>query len=270
MIGAIIGDIAGSTYEFGSEKPAQATFFRKGSAITDDSILTVATARALLELRAVGKSAADSRLYYKNHYLLYGRRYPHAGYGQSFKEWLSSPDPRPYGSYGNGSAMRVSPIGYAFPTLKETLREAGKSAAVTHNHPDGIKGARAVAGAVFLAFHGGSKEDVRAFVENEIGYPLRFNLEKLHREYRFEIQCAKSVPQAVFAFLESGDFTGAVRNALYIGGDSDTISCIAGAIAGAYYKKIPEDIIESAMCFMDAEMKKTVKEFNEAFGVRFF
>ena len=199
---------------------------------------------------------------------LYGKRYPQAGYGQSFKEWLVSPDPKPYHSYGNGSAMRVSPVGCAFPSLKEVLKEAKKSAEITHNHPDGIKGAQAVAGSVYLAFRNHSKDEIRKSVEKDIGYSLDFNLEDLHKHYKFEIQCKHSVPQAIYAFLISKDFISAVSNALYIGGDSDTIASIAGAIAGAYYKKIPEEIKEKLLVFLDAPQKKVIHDFIAGFHIQ--
>jgi ADP-ribosylglycohydrolase len=268
MIGAIIGDIAGSSFEHRDAKPDTIRFFEKGSSVTDDSVLTLAMARAILEFRNQEKEK-NSGVFYRAQLHAYGRRYPDAGYGQSFKDWLAAEDPRPYHSFGNGSAMRVSPIGYAFPTLSETLVEAKKSAAVTHNHPDGIKGAQAVAGCVHLAWHGADKDRIRDFVEKDIGYSLDFNLEDLHRNYQFEIQCARSVPQAIFAFLESADFANAIRNALYIGGDSDTMACIAGAVAGAFYKSIPGEIIDAAAIFLDAEQKKLIREFNAAFGIAY-
>jgi ADP-ribosylglycohydrolase len=266
MIGALIGDIAGSRYEHEGPKPVAVSFFEKGCRITDDSVLTLAVARALLEFQGQTKDR-DRTPYYRAQLRAYGRRYPDAGYGQSFREWLAAPDPGPYGSFGNGSAMRVSPVGYAFPTLKETLVEAKKSAAVTHNHPDGVKGAQAVAGCVHLAFHGETKAGIALFVEQEIGYPLDFDLEDLHRNYKFEIQCERSVPQAIFAFLEATDFASAVRNALYIGGDSDTLASIAGAIAGAFYKKIPEAIKAALPVFLDAEQKKLIESFNRTYGI---
>jgi ADP-ribosylglycohydrolase len=265
LLGAIIGDIAGSSYEGGGGKPADFAFFPKGSSITDDSVMTLAVAKAVVEC-AKNNDWENSKKYYLEYTRTYGSRYPHAGYGHGFKEWLQSDNPKPYGSYGNGSAMRVSAIGYAFDGMDRTLAEAEKSAAITHNHPDGIRGAKAVAAAVHLARNGRTREEIGSFIESDIGYPLDFNLDRLHADYRFEIQCSQSVPQALFAFLVSNDFEDAVRKALWIGGDTDTIACIAGAVAEAFYKTIPGEIKSKAMFYLDADQKKVVREFNGMFG----
>ena len=267
MIGAIIGDIAGSIYERSVGKPLLNNLINPGSTYTDDSVLTIAIAHSLIELLKTG-SFADSRSYYQRYLWEYGNRYKNAGYGFGFLQWLNSKDPKPYHSFGNGSAMRVGPIGCAFSTLKETLEEAEKSAEVTHNHPDGIKGAQAVAGAVFLARNGEGKESIKRFIVREIGYNLSFDLEELHRNYRFEIKCSQSVPQAVFAFLVSNDFKDAIRKALYIGGDADTIACITGSISEAHYRFIPDHLVEDAKSKLDEAQKKILFEFENTFNAR--
>ncbi|MBN1409404.1 MAG: ADP-ribosylglycohydrolase family protein [Spirochaetales bacterium] len=264
MLGAIIGDIAGSAYEHRKVESYDFPLFQRRSCITDDSVLTIGVAGAILEVRKK-KDFSRSKEYYLQYIRLYGRRYPDAGYGHSFMGWLKSDKPKPYYSYGNGSGMRVSPVGLAFETMKDVLSEAKKTAEITHNHSDGIKGAQAVAGSVFLAKGGATKKEIRDFVVNKIGYPLDFDLETLRKKYRFEIQCAHSVPQAIFAFLQSNDFEDAVRKAVYIGGDSDTIACMAGAIAAAFYKSIPVDIKTKALFYLDAEQKKVMSTFNGMF-----
>ncbi|MBN2351072.1 MAG: ADP-ribosylglycohydrolase family protein [Spirochaetales bacterium] len=268
MLGAVIGDIAGSTFEGRAEKPDHVGFFEKGSLATDDTVCTLAVANAILEWTARG-DRMHSRRYYAANLRAFGTRYPDVGYGQSFREWIFSDDPRPYRSYGNGAAMRVSPIGLACGDMAGTLREAVKCAGVTHNHPDGVKGAKAAAGAVFLAHRGFSKTEIKRFIEGSIGYPLDFDIEDLHRNYRFEIKCSRSVPQAIFAFLVSEDFEDAVRKALYLGGDSDTIASITGAIAAAYYKKIPERIKNGVLPYLDAGQKKIIREFDAKFGITY-
>jgi ADP-ribosylglycohydrolase len=268
MTGAIIGDIVGSVYESSNVKPSDFNLFDKGCSITDDSVLTIAIARAITEC-IHNKDIINSRKYYIKYLQLFGRRYPYAGYGQGFFNWLFSDDPKPYYSFGNGSAMRVSPIGYAFDDLDATLKEAEKSAEVTHNHPDGINGAKAIAAAVYLARNGGSKHKIKNYIESEIHYPLDFDLEDLHRNYQFEIKCSRSVPQAIFAFLESRDFEDAIRKAIYIGGDSDTIACMAGAVAEAYYKNIPEDIYKKISFYLDEDQKNVIKQFKKQFNIKY-
>jgi len=268
MLGAIIGDIAGSPYEGKTEKPARVAFFERGSVATDDTVCTLEVANAILEWTARGDQAR-SRKYYAANLRAFGRRYPDAGYGQSFREWIFSDSAGPYRSYGNGAAMRVSPIGLSCGDLAETLREAAKCAGVTHNHPDGVRGAKAAAGAVFLAHRGFSKAEIKRFVEKKIGYKLDFDVEELHCNYRFEIKCSRSVPQAIFAFLVSNDFEDAIRKAVYIGGDSDTTASIAGAIAGAFYKSIPDSVKDNALTFLDVEQKRIIREFDGKFGITY-
>lgn len=197
----------------------------------------------------------------------YGKKYPDAGYGQMFNEWLSSQELKPYKSYGNGSAMRVSPIGFAFDSLEDVLKEAKRSAVVTHNHREGIKGAQAVASAVFLARTGSIKNPIKDFIEKKFRYNLSQRLDDIRPNYKFDSSCQGSVPQAIIAFLESESFEDAIRKAISIGGDSDTIACIAGGIAQAYYKEIPGFIVDRARLILDSGLKRILDSFNERFNV---
>jgi ADP-ribosylglycohydrolase len=205
--------------------------FPPGARFTDDTVLTVATAEALL---------GDGD--YSGAYRRYGRAYPNAGYGGSFYRWLLSEDAGPYDSWGNGAAMRVSPVGFAMGTSDDVLEEAARSATVTHNHPEGIKGAQATALVVFLARSGADKEDIRSEIECRLGYDLGRSLDAIRPTYRFDVSCQGSVPESLIAFLESTDFESAVRNAVSLGGDADTMACIAGGVAQAFYGAIPRQI----------------------------
>lgn len=224
MYGAILGDIAGSVHEHAATKSIDFPLRTLGSRFTDDTVLTVATADALLR---DGDYAAA--------YRRWGRRYPHAGYGGAFRQWLAADDAGPYGSWGNGSAMRVAPVGWWLDDLDAALEEARRSAAVTHDHPEGIRGAQAVAGAVFLARTGVSKEDIRRFLTERIGYDLSRTIDEIRPGYRFDVSCQGSVPEALTAFLESRSVEDAVRLAISLGGDADTQACIAGSVAEAYF-----------------------------------
>lgn len=232
MLGAFFGDVVGSRFEHNNIKSKDFTLFHPDCSCTDDTVLTAAVAVALLD-RQPGEDMAifKQRLVGTLHQI--GIIYPHAGYGGRFRQWLNDGETEPYGSFGNGSAMRVSPCGWVADTLEETLTLAEASAAVTHDHPEGIKGAVAVAGAVYLARTGASKKDIRAFAEQY--YALDFTLDAIRADYQFDVTCQGSVPQAIEAFLESESFEDAIRLAISIGGDSDTIAAIAGAIAEAYY-----------------------------------
>ncbi len=256
MIGAIAGDIIGSVYEWKNVKTTDFELFDPRCRFTDDTVLTVAVADCILSGREYSEAFRE-----------YGRRYPDAGYGGLFREWLFSRDQRPYNSFGNGSAMRVSPVGFAFSPLEAVLDEAKKSAVVTHNHPEGIKGALAAASAVFLSRDGKSKEEIQAFVEDRFGYDLHRRLDEIRPGYRFDVTCQGSVPEAIIAFLESLDYEDAVRKAVSLGGDSDTIACITGGIAQAYYKSIPRFIVEKVRSSLPAEFLKVVDDFNGAFGL---
>ena len=250
MWGAIVGDIVGSCFEFNNIKTKEFSLFTEKSRFTDDTVLTVATIDALLNNKPYAKT-------YKQWFL----KYPDAGYGGSFHRWGYSDSLEPYNSFGNGSAMRVSPVGFSFNTLEEVLVEAKKSAEVTHNHPEGIKGAQATAAAIFLARTGKSKEEIKEYIEKTFHYDLNFTLEEIRPGYAFDETCQGSVPQAIRAFLEAEDFEDAVRNAVSLGGDSDTIACITGSIAEAYFKEIPGPMISEARKRLPQEMIELVEEF---------
>ena len=231
MLGALAGDIIGSVYEANPIKTTEFELFSEFSRFTDDTVLTVATAYALLE----GRDYAAA-------YRRFGRRYPGAGYGGTFINWLAIDDAPPYNSWGNGSAMRVSPVGFADDSMEAVLQEAAKSAAVTHNHPEGIKGAQAVAVAVFMGRRGHTREDIRRLISQKFGYDLNPTIEDIRPHYYFDVSCQGSVPQALIAFLQSHDVESAIRLAISLGGDSDTQGCIAGAVAHAYYGAIPPEM----------------------------
>lgn len=252
MLGAIAGDIVGSPYEFDHRniKTKDFLLFSHRSGFTDDSVLTVATAEVLLR-------HGD----YAEAYRRYGLRYPHAGWGGMFRQWIRKAEMGPYGSFGNGSAMRVSPIGWAFATLEETLAEAKRSAEVTHDHPEGIKGAQAAAAAIFMARNGTDKAGIKAYVEEQFGYRLSRTLDEIRPRYHHVETCQETVPEAITAFLESESFEDAIRNAVSLGGDSDTLTCITGGIAEAYYG-IPDEIAEAALSRLDADLYQVVQQFR--------
>ena len=234
MYGAFIGDIVGSKYEFNNIKTKDFPLFSPGCDYTDDSIMTAAVAQAIL--CTAREDCGDFSRVLVETMQDFGRRYPHptGAYGGRFADWLRRENPAPYGSYGNGSAMRVSPCALAAVTLEEALELARVSAAVTHNHPEGIKGAQAVAAALFLAKTGASKEEIRQYVAEHF-YSLDFTLDSIRADYHFDVSCQGSVPQAIVAFLESADFEDAVQGAVSIGGDCDTTGAMAGSIAWTYY-----------------------------------
>jgi ADP-ribosylglycohydrolase len=254
MIGAIAGDIIGSVYERHNIKVANFSLFSPGSTFTDDSVLTVAIADAILSGTGY---AGKLREYY--------RLYPERGYGPGFRRWAAAGRSTPYNSNGNGSAMRVSPIGFAFNTMEDVLREAKRSAEVTHNHPEGIKGAQAVAAAVFLARTGSSKEEIKAYIRETFGYTLSEPLDGIRTYYSFDMTCEGSVPQAITAFLESEGYEDAVRKAISIGGDSDTIACMAGGIAEAFYRGVPADITDFALAKLDDALREVIAAFERTY-----
>jgi ADP-ribosylglycohydrolase len=254
MLGAIAGDMIGSAHERNPVKTVEFELFTKYSRWTDDTVLTVATAEAILR----GRDFASS-------YRAYYRRYPNAGYGAMFRAWGASDDMGAYGSFGNGSAMRVSPVGWAFGDLETVLGEAAKSAAATHDHPEGIKGAQAVAAAVFLARSGEEKQRIAEYVTQTFGFVLSTPLEAIRPSYGFDVTCRGSVPQALRAFLESRNFEEAVRLAVSLGGDADTQACMAGAVAEAFYRGVPQAIAEEVLRRLDKGMLGTVREFREKF-----
>ncbi|NIQ01965.1 MAG: ADP-ribosylglycohydrolase family protein [Nitrospinaceae bacterium] len=255
MLGAIAGDIIGSVYEAHPIKSTDFPLFTDQSTFTDDSVLTVAVAESILH----GTDYATS---FKKYYNLY----PHAGYGLSFIRWASSDAREPYNSWGNGSAMRVSPVGFAFDTLEEVLHEARRSAEVTHNHPEGIKGAQATAAAVFLARTGAGKKEIQTYVRDTFGYPMDEPLDSIREHYTFDISCQGTVPQAVSAFVESENFEDAVRKAVSLGGDSDTLACITGGIAQACYGALPDFIIDRVYKVLDPALRRQVTLFCNRFA----
>ncbi len=270
MLGAIIGDVIGSTFEWHNVKSVDFELFSSQSRFTDDTVMTIAIADAILNKEQHKNFIADSIQAKKTYaYKLreYGKKYPDAGYGHMFNEWLSSRELKPYNSYGNGSAMRVSPVGFAFNSLEEVLKEAKRSAVVTHNHREGVKGAQAVASAVFLARSGTSKEEIKGYIEKKFKYNLRQRLEDIRPDYKFDSSCQGSVPQAIIAFLESESFEDAIRKAISIGGDSDTIACIAGGIAQAYYKEMPGFIVDRVRLILDSGLKRVLDSFNVQFNI---
>lgn len=254
MLGAIAGDVIGSVHEGRSTKTKHFPRFTFQSRYTDDSVLTVAVADALLN----GRDYVDC-------FHEYFHRYPNAGYGGSFRRWALTRDRRPYNSFGNGSAMRVSPVAYAFDSLDEVLREAERCAAVTHDHPEGIKGAQATAAAVFLARTGVNKDGIRAHVRSCFAYNVDFTLDQIRPTYDFEVSCQHSVPQSIVAFLESNNFEDAIRNAVSLGGDADTMACIAGAIAEAHYGGVPDEISATVLERLDSRLREICDSFRTRF-----
>ena len=260
MIGSVIGDIVGSIYEFGNIKTKDFEFFNSNGSYTDDSILSFATADWILNGGEIAR-----------YYSRYGieNPWPMGGYGGSFQLWLvrsnRQNDFRPYNSCGNGSAMRVGPVGWAFDTKEEVLAKAKESAECTHNHPEGIKGAQATALAIFMARHGASKEDIRNEIQNEFGYNLGFTCDEIRPTYTWGGTCQDSVPQAIVAFLDGIDFEDCVRNAISIGGDSDTIGCITGSIAEAFFG-IPDDIREKGISYLPSHFAELVNTFEGKYG----
>jgi ADP-ribosylglycohydrolase len=272
MIGAIIGDVIGSVFEWHNVKTTEFELFSRESKFTDDTVMTIALADALLSkqtFRNPIKDEFESRTTYTAKLKQYGHRYPDAGYGNMFNEWIKAGNPKPYKSYGNGSAMRVSPIGFAANTLQEVLKESKRSARVTHNHHEGIKGAQAVASAVFLANNGESKENIKLFIERKFKYNLNRKLDDIRPTYKFDSSCQGSVPEAIVSFLESVNFEDAIRKAISLGGDSDTIACITGGLAQAYYKKIPAEILNETLFRLDNGMKMIIKEFNKKYKIQY-
>lgn len=256
MLGAIAGDIIGSVYEGNPIKSTEFPLFSQYSAFTDDTVLTVAIAYAILEKTDYGESLK-----------MFGQKYPYAGYGGSFYTWMLSQDTTPYYSWGNGSAMRVSPVGFAFNSVKEVIIEAKRSAEVTHNHPEGIKGAQATALAIFLARTGETKERIKEEVKRLFSYDLDRRLDEIRPVYYFDVSCQGSVPESIIAFLESSNFEDAVRNAISLGGDSDTMASIAGGIAQAYYGEIPEYILAQVRERLPEELLSVIDSFNAQFDV---
>jgi ADP-ribosylglycohydrolase len=254
LLGSIAGDVVGSVYEFHNIKTTEFPLFTERSHYTDDTIMTLAVANKILRGSTYEKELQE-----------FGRRYPKSGFGTNFKEWIFSNDPKPYNSYGNGSAMRVSPIAYAFNDLNTLLNEAKQSAEVTHNHPEGIKGAQAVAAAIFLARNRSSKYEIKNYITGNFNYDLNRSIEDIRPGYHFDETCQGSVPEAIIAFLESRNFENAIILAVSIGGDSDTIASISGAISEAFYKVIPVEIKNSVIKLLPDDLLSVLMNFTEKY-----
>lgn len=255
LLGAIAGDVIGSYYEFCPARMVDFKLFNGDSSyFTDDTVMTVANADWLLTGGSLLGIMQD-----------YGNRYIGVGYGGLFFEWLRENDPKPYNSYGNGSAMRVSPVGWAFDTLEETLNAAKQSAEITHNHPEGIKGAQAVAACIFLARTGKSKQAIKQYVEKNFCYDLNRTCDEIRKTYRFDETCQGSVPESIIAFLESTDYESAIRLTISLGGDADTMGAITGGIAEAYYKEIPSYIKEEVLKRLPDEFIDIMKQFHKRY-----
>ncbi len=254
MLGAIAGDILGSTFEHHRVKTTDFPLFPEGSRFTDDSVLTVATAFSVLTDRD-----------YAANYRLFGRLYPLAGYGGQFRAWLEDGNIGPYNSWGNGSAMRVSPIGWAYETEAEVLAAAEQSALVTHNHPEGIKGAQAVALAIFMARRDETKSAIKSAITTQFGYDLSRSVADIRPDYQFDVSCQGSVPESLICFLEGNDWLEAVKLAISLGGDADTMACIAGAVAEAYYGSVPAEVAQTVRGLLPEHLAEIVMDFETNF-----
>ena len=253
IIGAIIGDIVGSRFEkrYNKSIPYDFELFTPRNTFTDDTVMTCAIADWLYHRRDLVQCLQE-----------WGRKYPHRGYGGVFRHWIYAEEPKPYGSYGNGSAMRVSPVGFYAQSLEEALDLAKQSAEVTHNHPEGIKGAQAIASAIFLARSGKSKEEIRDYVEQTFGYNLHRTCDEIRPTYGFDVTCQGSCPEAIIAFLDSTDYESAIRLAVSLDGDTDTVACMAGGIAAAYYG-VPDRLVERALTFLPDDMLEIIRKFDK-------
>jgi ADP-ribosyl-[dinitrogen reductase] hydrolase len=277
LIGAIIGDIAGSRFEFNNHRSKEFELFTDECNVTDDSIMTIAVAKAIMEtgknLKLLSNDSKNNYYYYKllksmtiRYMQKIGRKYPHCGYGGMFGQWIFSDNPKPYYSFGNGAAMRISPVGFIAPTEDEARKLSETITAVTHNHKEGIKGAEATVISIYMAKHGACKEEIRQKI-NEDYYNLNFTIDEIRDTYEFNETCQETVPQAIVAFLESDSFEDAIRTAISVGGDSDTLAAITGSIAEAYYG-VPEDIKEKALTYLDTELRSIYDEWCETIKYR--
>jgi len=261
MLGAITGDIIGSVYEWNNIKTKEFDIFNpQGGSMkfTDDTVMTVALMDSILCDYDYGQTMKD-----------YFARYRGRGYGGHFRLWCKSESAQPYNSYGNGSAMRTSAVGFYYDSLERVLTMAEYFASFTHNHHEGIKGAQAISSAIFLAREGRTKEEIRAYITFEFNYDLDRTLDEIRPDYRFYVSCQGSVPEAIIAFLESTSYEDAIRNAISIGGDSDTIACMAGGIAEAYYGVLSPELSSLAAEHLDGNLLTVVKEFYEDLGLEF-
>lgn len=255
MLGAIAGDIIGSVYEQSPIKHMEFPLFRDDCFYTDDTVLTVALADSLM-----------SGVPYVENLKKFWRLYPNSEYGPRFYRWARSKDSEPYNSYGNGSAMRVSPVGYMYNSLDEVLAEAKRSAEVTHNHPEGVQGAQATAAVIFLARNGACVEELWDYVRSNFNYDVDTSLDEIRPGYRYDITCQGTMPVAIRALLESVSYEDAVRKAVGMGGDSDTLGCITGSMAQALYGGIPDAIADRALTFLPDPMQEIVVRFCRKHG----
>lgn len=263
MLGAILGDMIGSRGEFGCEKTKDFKLFDGFNEPTDDSVMTIAVGLACCEANAEDEDDFKNAVVRQMRAM--GERYPYLGYGGTFREWLRNEDMGPYGSYGNGSAMRVSSVAWRAESLSEAERLAAWSAEVTHNHPEGVRGAQAVAAAIYLARTGSEKHEIRAYIEAHY-YKLDFTLDRIRPTYKWDVTCQGSVPQAIVCFLEGVDYEDTVRNAVSLGGDADTQAAIAGSIAEAYFG-IPDEIAEEGLSYLDADLLADYCYVRDELGV---
>jgi len=254
MIGAIAGDIIGSVYEWHNIKTKKFPLFSDHCFFTDDTVLTIALADTIL----TGTPYVDNL---KTFY----RWYPDRGYGSSFHEWAMSHTSEPYNSYGNGAAMRISPVGYAYNDLRTVLDKAAEFTGITHNHPEGIKGGQATAAAIFLSRTGKSKDEIKTFIETTFQYDLSRHVDEIRPSYRFDVSSQGTVPQAIRAFIDSTDFEDATRTAVSLGGDTDTLTCITGGIAQAFYGSVPEHIATKVYAILDERLGEITREFMRRF-----
>jgi ADP-ribosylglycohydrolase len=254
IIGAVIGDVIGSVFEWNNIKTTDFDLFNPKCDFTDDTVLTIAVADCILNKKDFAKTIWE-----------FGRKYRGRGYGGSFRNWLQEDNLKPYGSFGNGSAMRASAVGFALNDIETVMEVAKQSAEVTHNHPEGIKGAQATATAIFLARQGKSKQEIKDYISRTFKYNLDFTLDEIRPTYKFDVTCQGSVPQAIVAFLESSDFESAIRLAISIGGDSDTIASITGGIASAFYKQIPTEIMDFVVDKLPSEYVEIMNKFDEKY-----
>ncbi len=261
ILGAIVGDTMGSVYELISTKDYDFPMPLPRMEYTDDSVMTLAVADWIYS----GNHSAEHLVEILQGW---GRKYPYpyGGYGGMFSGWLLDKNPQPYNSWGNGSAMRVSACGFAFDTLEKTIEMAERSAAVTHNHPEGIKGAVATAAAIFLARTGKTKEEIRTYIEEHYGYDLHRTCDDIRPRYGFEASCQETVPQSLVAFLDSTSYEDAIRLAISLGGDADTMGAITGAVAAAYYKEIPDELAKFTLSKLPDDLKQVLLAFEEEYG----
>lgn len=260
MIGTIIGDIVGSRFERKNHKSTDFDLFTEKCHFTDDSVMTLAIAKAILESRDDWSGLGTNAVKYMQEI---GRMYPNCGYGHMFYLWLHKKAPKPYQSFGNGAAMRVSPVAYAAETIEQCIEFSDVVTKITHDHVEGLRGAQATSVAIWMALHGMSKNTIQSLIEAQY-YDLNFSIDELRPTYRFDASCQGSVPQAIKAFLESNDFEDTIRLAVSIGGDSDTIAAIAGGIAGAYYG-VPDEIRVQAMEYLPGDLRDILAEFEAAY-----